>query len=168
LWHELWKAAEYEPLIGHGYGAFWGEENVLRYSEIFSWHIPHGHNAYLDMVLATGFVGAALYVAWVVATAAVAAARHERTGRVAHLYVACLLILSLVHGATESKFPGAGIGGFILFVAIAATTIRRPTFAAQPIATRPALALTQPRRRRWRTHRAEPVPALAWRARRLR
>jgi exopolysaccharide production protein ExoQ len=146
LWHELWKAAEDAPLVGHGYGAFWGEKNVLRYSKIFSWHIPHGHNAYLDMVLATGYVGAVVYVLWVLATAVVAAARHERTGHAAYLFVGCLMILALVHGVTESKFPGAGIGGFILFLAIAATTIR-PATAAPSSETAPVATMARRQRR---------------------
>jgi O-antigen ligase len=137
LWHELWKAADERLLTGHGYGAFWGEKNVLKYSEIFAWHIPHGHNAYLDLVLAVGVIGGVLYIAWVLATALVAAVRHERTGRAAYVFVACLMILSLVHGGTESKFPGAGIGTFILFTAIAAVTLQLPQTAATRSAASP-------------------------------
>jgi exopolysaccharide production protein ExoQ len=124
LWHQLWKAADDHLVAGHGFGAFWGEKNVLRYSEIFSWHIPHGHNAYLDLVLTIGVVGGVLYLLWIGAAALLAAWQHERDGRPAHIFVVCLVLFSIVHGATESKFPGAGIGGFLLFAAIAATSIR--------------------------------------------
>jgi exopolysaccharide production protein ExoQ len=168
LWHELWKAAEDAPLVGHGYGAFWGENNVLRYSEMFSWHIPHGHNAYLDMVLATGYVGAFVYVMWVVATATVAAARHERTGQLPHLFVACLMILSLVHGVTESKFPGAGIGGFLLFLAIAASSLQgasAPAAAAAPARASASASKRRPPRRSFRTNPARRSAATAGRLR---
>ena len=166
LWHELWKAADERLLAGHGYGAFWGEKNVLKYSEIFAWHIPHGHNAYLDLVLSVGVVGGALYVAWVLATAFVAAARHERTGRAAYVFVACLMMLSLVHGATESKFPGAGIGTFILFTAIAAVTLQLP----QASAVRIGVTASNGRRRFTpaRTYRPQLAPALQARWRRAK
>jgi O-antigen ligase len=164
LWHELSKAADQAPLVGHGYGAFWGEKNVLKYSEIFSWHIPHGHNAYLDMVLATGLVGAALYVAWALATAAVAAVRHERTGRAAHLFVACLIIMSLVHGVSESKFPGAGIGGFLLLVALAATTLQQSATDVSPVKITERVSTAALARRQWHRRRR---PAMGLGARRM-
>jgi O-antigen ligase len=164
LWHELWKAADNRPLVGHGYGAFWGEKNVLKYSEIFSWHIPHGHNAYLDMVLAVGIIGGVLYIAWILATALVAAARHESSGRPAYVSVVCLMILSLVHGVTESKFPGAGVGGFVLFMAIAATTVRRPAFAAAPSSAHIA---PNRRRRTFSSRIPDAAPLLVARSRRM-
>ncbi|HEX6962808.1 MAG TPA: O-antigen ligase family protein [Lacipirellula sp.] len=169
LWHELSKAAEEAPLVGHGYGAFWGEKNVLRYSEIFSWHIPHGHNAYLDLVLATGFVGAALYVAWVLAAAAAAAVRHERTGQAGYLFVASLIVMSLVHGVTESKFPGAGMGGFLLLVAIAAVTLHQCATGASPVGTAKrvhasALARRQRHTRRWHARPRRPMALRAGRS----
>jgi exopolysaccharide production protein ExoQ len=130
LWNELWKSAEKRPLAGHGYGGFWGEKNVLKYSEIFAWHIPHAHNGYLDLMLAVGVIGAALYVAWVVATAVVAGVRFERRDDAGDLFVVCLLVFSLVHAVTESKFPGAGIGAYFVLMAMAAVAIRVPALAA--------------------------------------
>lgn len=128
LWNELWKSAEKRPLAGHGYGGFWSEKNVLKYSEIFAWHIPHAHNAYLDLMLAVGVLGALFYVAWVIATAFVAGRRYEARGNAGDLFVVCLLVFSLVHAVTESKFPGASIGAFFVLMAMAAAAIRRPEF----------------------------------------
>jgi exopolysaccharide production protein ExoQ len=130
LWNELWKSAEKHPLVGHGYGGFWGEKNVLKYSDIFAWHIPHAHNGYLDLMLAVGVIGAVLYVAWVVATAVAATVRFETLGRMGDLFVVCLLAFSLIHAVTESKFPGAGIGAYFVLMAMAAVAIRVPASAA--------------------------------------
>jgi exopolysaccharide production protein ExoQ len=129
LWNELWKSAEKRPLAGHGYGGFWGEKNVLKYSAIFAWHIPHAHNGYLDLMLAVGVIGAALYVTWVVATSVVAAVRFETWRDSGDLFVVCLLAFSLIHAVTESKFPGASIGAFFVMTAMAAIAIRAPAFA---------------------------------------
>ena len=144
LWHELWKAADDHLLIGQGFGGFWGSDNVMKYSKIFSWHVPHGHNAYLDMVLTIGFVGLALYLAWALATLLIAAVRHERSARAAELFVVCFLAFSLVHGVTESKLPSSGIAGFLLLVAMATIAVRAP----QPLSVGAAgRASTEPRRR---------------------
>jgi O-antigen ligase len=161
LWHELWKAADDHWLVGHGFGGFWGSDNVLKYSKIFSWHIPHGHNAYLDMVLAIGFVGMGLYLAWSVATMAVAAARQERSRRAAERFVVCLLAFSLVHGATESKFPSSGIGGFFLIVAMVALAVRAPQAAPAAATT---LRSESPRWLSWR-ERLAAAPAAVPRSR---
>lgn len=131
LWEEVWKAAEKRPLAGHGYGGFWGEKNVLKYSSIFAWHIPHAHNGFLDLMLAIGVFGGVLYLAWVLATAAVAAGRHETSNDPAELFVVTLLTFSLFHAVTESKFPGAGIGPFLMMTAMAAIAIRTPDLAAR-------------------------------------
>ena len=144
LWHELWKAADDRLVTGYGYGAFWGERNVLEYSKMLSWHIPHAHSAYLDQVLTVGLVGAALYLTWVLATAMVATARYGQSGRPAELFVACAALFSLVHGVAESKLPGAGVAGFTLLAATAALTLR-PT--AQPAAAKAPFSAS-PRSRR--------------------
>jgi exopolysaccharide production protein ExoQ len=129
LWEEVWKAAEKRPLAGHGYGGFWGEKNVLKYSSIFAWHIPHAHNGFLDLMLAVGVIGGLLYLAWVVATGVVVALRHEASGDPAELFVLTLLTFSLFHAVSESKFPGAGVGPFFMMTAMAAIAIRSPSFA---------------------------------------
>jgi exopolysaccharide production protein ExoQ len=126
LWEELWKAAAKRPVAGYGYGGFWGEKNVLKYSEIFRWHIPHAHNGYLDLMLTVGVIGAALYVAWMVATGVVAARRFEQQRFPADLFVCALLAFSLIHAVTESKIPGAGVGAFFVMIALAATALRSP------------------------------------------
>jgi O-antigen ligase len=159
LWHQLWKAADDHLVAGHGFGAFWGEKNVLKYSEIFSWHIPHGHNAYLDLILSIGILGGLLYLTWILAVAGTAALQHERDGRPAHVFVVSLVVFSLVHGVTESKFPGAGIAGFILFTLLAAATIRPHVTAPQPGATGTSLSHVEaPVARRLRARQA-PGPA---------
>jgi O-antigen ligase len=138
LWSELWHAATKRPVLGHGFGGFWGEKNILKYSEMEHWHIPHAHNAYLDLILALGAVGLSLYVAWVVATIAYGAVRYERTGRMAHLFVACLAALSLAHGATESKFPGSGLAGFFVLTVMLMEAVQ---VSAQSVAAASPLTL---------------------------
>lgn len=144
LWEEMLKAADDRPLLGHGFGAFWNAKNVLKYSREFSWHIPHSHNAYLDMVLETGVIGLVLYLAWVLTTLVVAFVRHGRTGRAALRFAVCLLTFSLVHGLAESKLPGPGIAGFLLLSVMATLAWREASPSLAPAAS-PLLA-PRPRR----------------------
>jgi O-antigen ligase len=144
LWEQAWKDAQHRPWMGHGFGAYWNAKNVLEYSDQFSWHIPHAHNAYIDLTLAIGGMGLAFYVLWVGSSATAAFARYERSGRPAELFVTCYLLMTLVHGATESKIPGAGVGALVQLAVMAALILHLPW---QPRAAAPASAVgrAQPR-----------------------
>ncbi len=143
LWEELWDAAAERPWLGYGYASFWNSRTIQDYSERFAWHIPHGHNAYLDLALNVGVVGLAFYVLWFGAAAAACAARYEYTGRRGALWAACLCAFAAVHGLAESKFPGVGLGGFALVTAMTTIAVRR-TADAEGLA--PALAAGDRRR----------------------
>jgi exopolysaccharide production protein ExoQ len=145
LWEELLKAANRRPWLGYGHGGFWHSLNTFEYSEKFSWHIPHGHNAYLDLVLNVGVVGLGLYLLWFLASAFAAVGNFEREGKNGDLFAVCLCVFAAVHGITESKFPGAGLGGFILYVVLAMTAVRR---RAPQVRLAPATAA--PPTKRWR------------------
>jgi O-antigen ligase len=152
LWEGLWPDVMKRPLLGYGYGGYWGPKNILRHSKANGWHIPHAHNSYLDLVLATGIIGLALYVAWVLAVALVGAMRYDATGDVAHLTAACLLGLGLVHGLSESKIPGAEHMGFVVLAVMVFESLQRPLLkrAASEV-MRPAAVRSQATRpQRWR------------------
>jgi exopolysaccharide production protein ExoQ len=140
LWQKLSLAADDRPWAGHGYGAFWGERNVLRYSKIFQWHIPHAHNAYLDLVLESGLIGLALYLTWVLAAGATAVIRQERSGRAGERFVVGLIVFALVHGFAESKLPGPGFAGFLLVTVLVSLALHRPAARRAPAAIRPLAA----------------------------
>jgi exopolysaccharide production protein ExoQ len=165
LWADAWKAAMHRPWMGHGYGAYWNAKHVLLYSDILSWHIPHAHNTYIDQVLAVGGIGLGLYVLWILASAAGAWARYERSGRGAELFTMCLLVLTLVHGATESKIPGAGVGAIMQLTFLAALVVQPPLVRLAVVAPPMARGRAHGRSTPWRRPPA-PVPrGAAWRRR---
>lgn len=151
LWEEAWKAALKRPWLGHGYGAYWNAKHVLEYSDLLSWQIPHSHNAYIDLVLAVGGVGLGLYLTWMLASIVSAQRRYERSGRLAELFALCLLVMTLVHGASESKIPGAGMGALMQLTVLAMLTIKPTLSTTATESARP----TADRRVRWRV----PQPA---------
>ena len=126
LWNELLEAVEQRPFAGYGFGSFWNEKNIRKYSEKFAWNIPHAHNAYIDLVLATGGVGLALYLLWIGSSFYVAAGRYRKGGWLGDLFVLGMIALSLVHGFAESKFPSGGLGSFILFLGMITLATRPP------------------------------------------
>jgi exopolysaccharide production protein ExoQ len=134
LWEEVWKAAEQRLAVGYGNGAFWNEKNVLKYSEIFGWHIPHAHNSYLDLILQVGLVGLVLYLFWLIGTALAALVRYDRSQRPAELFAVCFMAFALVHGLCESKVPGAGEPGLLLLAVMAMLAAQPPRMHLLPAA----------------------------------
>jgi O-antigen ligase len=154
LWKELWKAADDRLWLGHGMGAFWNGKSVTKYSRMFGWHIPHAHNAYLDLILQVGFIGMALHVVWLVGTGVVALGRYDRFLRPADLFVTSFMAFEVVHGISESKLPGSGEAGFLMLAVVMMVSLQFPKASAAlasagdaALQWRNARAWRQPRRR---------------------
>jgi O-antigen ligase len=64
LWSLLLVAIGHHPLLGYGYDSFWQglQGDSLAIIRSVRWFVPHAHNGYLDLLLGTGFVGAALFL----------------------------------------------------------------------------------------------------------
>ncbi len=68
---QIWKLSVYaikkQPILGYGFNSFWPKHKDLsKFSEAstiwnkLKWSVPQAHNGYLDLVLNTGMVGAAI------------------------------------------------------------------------------------------------------------
>ncbi len=55
LWSVVWDKAMSQPLLGHGYGAFWHEGRGRELVE--TWNPRQAHNAYLDVIAELGLFG---------------------------------------------------------------------------------------------------------------
>jgi O-antigen ligase len=119
LWDAALEAIADEPVLGHGYGAFWrGWEEpsamaVLRNA----WNPPHAHNGALDLALEIGVVGLSL---WVLSVGAVVrrSYRHlRRAGTLAALWPLALVVFIVGWGLSESTGPGLYLF-WALFVAV--------------------------------------------------
>ncbi|HEY4161507.1 MAG TPA: O-antigen ligase [Dongiaceae bacterium] len=66
LWQALMYYIERRPWFGYGYGGFWidGSPQILRLDQIIPWEPPNAHNAYLELLLTVGVVGAVLGTAF--------------------------------------------------------------------------------------------------------
>jgi O-antigen ligase len=70
LWHALMYYVDQKPWFGFGYGGFWvdGSPQILRLDQIILWDPPNAHNAYLELVLTVGIVGALIGTAFLLST----------------------------------------------------------------------------------------------------
>ena len=57
LWNLLIPLALEKPLLGYGYGAFWGTGSSSSIMTLLRWTPNHAHNGYLDLWLEIGLVG---------------------------------------------------------------------------------------------------------------
>jgi O-antigen ligase len=64
LWAELQHYVDARPVLGYGFGAFWNPDNLHQVQEVINWAPVLAHNGYIDEVLATGLIGAALSIAF--------------------------------------------------------------------------------------------------------
>jgi O-antigen ligase len=156
LWQELWKAAEDRLWLGHGMGAFWNGKSVTKYSRMFGWHIPHAHNAYLDLILQMGLIGMAMHVVWLIGTGVVALHRYDRWLRPADLFVTCFMAFEVVHGISESKLPGSGEAGFLMLAVVMMVALQLPKTGAVAASARDA-TLTWRNARAWRQPRRRAI-----------
>lgn len=103
LWSDLWGYVLQRPAFGHGYSGFWIWGVMEQVWERHRWYPTGGHNGYLDVVLDTGFVGLAIFLAVIARGAGKVMRQLSRNFEEGRLKLA-LLIAVLAHNLTESSF----------------------------------------------------------------
>jgi exopolysaccharide production protein ExoQ len=100
IWRAVLDVASRNPLLGVGYGGYWGLQDERIYSTL---GVREAHSGYLDVYLEVGIVGIMLLVAFLLA-------HHRRALRELNhaydwgLFGICLLMMTLIHNFTESNF----------------------------------------------------------------
>jgi len=126
VWSDVLPEVQREPLLGHGFGAFWTDARRALYD------IPTAHNGYLDILLELGVAGLALYGIWTLSCTFTLCRALSRDYDWASLGLSFLL-MSLLYNTTESALNTltehmTAVTVFALFVASykqAATTDRK-------------------------------------------
>lgn len=102
IWRYLHDALEARPVLGYGYGVFWEVDTGPAWwvRAGLGWNVPSAHNGWVDLQLALGWVGIALFGATFVLTAAraVRAMGHPAAGVIAPGFVLLFLIQTLGEG----------------------------------------------------------------------
>jgi O-antigen ligase len=100
IWHAVLDVASRSPLLGVGYGGFWGLQDESIYSTL---GVRESHSGYLDVYLDVGMVGIILFFSFLMSYYR-KALKVLNTAYDWGLFGICLLIMSLIHGFTESSF----------------------------------------------------------------
>lgn len=152
---DIWQIAiggiEGRPLLGYGYGGFWGTEGlVYGFREEASWAVtaPTAHNSYVEMLLIGGVVGLALALVWLVLLPlrdlSQAIARHGATPLMrlyTRIWVFCLIFAGMESLILSSDNPV----WFLMLVAVfglrheARAYRRADAMAGAPVQALPAL-----------------------------
>jgi O-antigen ligase len=134
LWELLWEAIEEQPLIGHGYLAFWTREKIEYMSDQLNWEVPHGHNMYLDVLLDGGLIGLVLFGAIFLLASAQSLFRsivyRDRDMALVFGFVS----FAIVHGVAESLFKLPTFLAFMLLALLLRMALQSsapPTAAVQ-------------------------------------
>jgi exopolysaccharide production protein ExoQ len=115
LWEELWNYyASDHWLLGYGFNSFWVPAHIEAVSESQNWAISEAHNAYLEMLLGTGMVGAILFAVILCLGTGVCVCRSRRSWSSGYSFGASILLLCALNGLLESS---VGAPRFIPFVA---------------------------------------------------
>jgi O-antigen ligase len=103
LWGELWEMMDGHLTCGVGYGAFWTAPNIEKLSLDQGWGISAAHSTYMDVWIAGGFIGLALYLMAVLSGIAFAVKRYRRNPDFGTAYFGTLLLFLLIDGFSDSE-----------------------------------------------------------------
>ncbi len=116
LWDELLGLAARHSVLGYGYGGFWTPERITDLSEDQGWGISASHSAYIDMLLALGPAGVALYTASLLLAVFRAIVGYRPSRNIALGFCGTVLIFSLVNGIADSG--SVNVSSFLCFASV--------------------------------------------------
>lgn len=142
IWAALKMAIGEKPLLGYGYGTFWGDPLGPSYWVRFSleWGVPTAHNGWVETWLSAGVVAVALAGFLYVLTLLLALDRLYRGG-VENYFVILSTILFLTVSLSESTVLQQNDLSWVIFVA---TSAKLFSFAPPYWRDRPRQAYFQP------------------------
>jgi O-antigen ligase len=122
---DIWDFVNYEigrrPLLGWGYESFWIGTDAPGFLEAPGWikAMPSAHNGYLDTQLATGYVGLAVFVIFIIATLYAVGRVVDRSPTRAWLILSLALFVILTN-TLESVWMRGMDFLWVMFVIVAA------------------------------------------------
>jgi exopolysaccharide production protein ExoQ len=133
LWAVLVEAAGQRPWLGYGYGAFWQglQGPSARVWLVEQWGPTHAHNGFLDMWLALGLVGLALWIL-LLGRFLLRAVRWMRMTKTAEgMWPLLYCIFILINSFPESTMMDHNDLQWVVLVATSLTIASRPAPAAR-------------------------------------
>lgn len=130
LWQELLFYARQRPLLGYGFGGFWGVRHVYEVSASQGWSVGIGHSTYIDQVLELGLAGLAVHLLMLGESLRRSAFSAMRSADAGYPFIFSVVVFAILGGALETVTPYPSLTTFTIFWAIAYLAFRRPVPAA--------------------------------------
>jgi len=118
LWTEILKDVDREPMLGHGYGAYWTTKRVENFARILYWEPPNGHSIYIDCLVELGWIGLILMLLFLVVVLISSLASYFKRGNRIVLFCVSVVLMAMIHGLTEASFFKGTFGPMILAFAV--------------------------------------------------
>jgi O-antigen ligase len=121
IWNALLQAIQEKPILGYGYGTFWGDPLGPSYWVRFSleWGVPTAHNGWMETWLSAGAVAVALFALLFLLTGLLALDRLYRGG-VENYWVILSTVLFFMISMSESTILQQNDLSWVIFVATSA------------------------------------------------
>lgn len=117
LWDASWEWLGQRPLLGHGYLGAWSEDDFWRYLVATNGRASDSaHSSFVDVLLGGGFIGLALFVAFVVGLYWTVATQALITPELRRLWPLALFVFVLVENVVETLFVAGQLTVAILGV----------------------------------------------------
>lgn len=123
IWDVLLKLIAERPLLGHGFGSIFNvglDSPMLKYTNSYSFEwinvIPHGHNGYLDVIVALGIIGFCLVFYFFILFPFRYLRNLNRSFVYNYSHIFCaILVFMLLHNTFETSIlNGARQGWFVM------------------------------------------------------
>jgi exopolysaccharide production protein ExoQ len=119
VWAGVLPAAMGQPILGHGFAAFWNPTRGLLYD------INEAHNGYLEIILELGFVGLVLFSMFLLSCCRKAQRELSHDFDWGVLWI-CFLLMAVLFNASESSLNSftSHLTAVLLFLAISSSATK--------------------------------------------
>ncbi len=108
IWSQILSDIQERPALGYGYASYWTTDRVHRLSYIHDWEFSNAHSAYLEIVLALGWVGFGLGLTTVLAIFGRGLRLFARQPDAGLLFILSVFVMASISGLVESTFVAVG------------------------------------------------------------
>ncbi len=119
IWGALIESISQRPWLGYGYGAYWAPDSEPAHwvRVAVNWEAPSAHNGWLELCIALGYAGLALFILHFALTVIRAVAAFP--GHRAAIFAAGFLIQFMLFSSSESLIIARNHMVWILYVIVA-------------------------------------------------
>ncbi len=120
IWSHVIDSIARRPVLGYGYDAFWQglKGPSLLITSAVGWQVPHSHNGYLEVLLALGAVGLALFLLCALRMMRDSILYLQRHGDLRGFWPIMFLLYYLFHATAEASLLVRDGLSYLLFVAL--------------------------------------------------